>query len=43
MSHELLKRMLKGQSDVGGDENKEKYFKTQAMESQNLLVFFGML
>ena len=43
ISHEFSKRMLKGQSNVGGDESKAKDFRDQALESQNLQVFFGMV
>ena len=35
-SHKLSKRMLKGQSDVGGDDSREREFRAQALESQNL-------
>ena len=35
--------MLKGQSDVGGDGLKAKEFRAQALESQNMWVFVGMV
>ena len=35
-SHKLSKRMLKGQSNVGGDDSRERDFRAQALESQNL-------
>ena len=43
ISHEFSKRMLKGQSNVGGDESKAKDFRDQALESQNLQVFVGVV
>ena len=33
--------MLKGQSDVGGDDTKDKDFRAQASESQYLQFFVG--
>ena len=43
ISHKSLEQMLKGESDVGGDDSKAKYLSTQALESQNLHVFVWML
>ena len=35
--------MLKGKSDVGGDDYKAKYLRDQASESQNIQVFVGVV
>ena len=43
ISHKSLEQMLKGESDVGGDDSKAKYFRAQALESQNLQIFVGMV
>ena len=42
-SNEFLKRMMKGQSGVGEDNANEKDFRAQALESQNLQAFVGMV
>ena len=42
-SQKLLKQMLKGHSDVGGDYSKAKYFTYQALELKNLKVFVGVV
>ena len=38
-----LRIMLKGQLDVGDDDEKAKDFRAQDLESQNLQVFVGMV
>ena len=35
--------MLKGQSDVDGDDFRAKYFRAQALESQNQQVFIAVV
>ena len=42
-SNEFSKRMLKGQSDVGGDDVEAKDFMAQALESKNMQVFVVMV
>ena len=41
--HELLKRILKGHSDIGWNNSKAKEFRAQALESQNLQFYVGMV
>ena len=38
-----MKKILKRKSVVGGDDSKAKYVRAQALESQNLQFFVGMV
>ena len=39
-AQDFSKKLLKWQADVGGESKKCATFKTQAVEAENLLVFF---